>query len=371
MRYIDEHRFRRIVRHARVTNPFYRRCITDENAVPILTRRMLQAHNDEILNGHPVTISTSGSSGTPVRIHQSPERQRLSNNHAALLVRHLGGPLARTQLINPRGPNDPETLINVHTPVEQQLEALTSGFAVRRATGIVTYPSNALLLAQAITERNLDYGFIRRIGLISESFDAAQRAQIQRAFPRAKIWSSYSCCELGMISFECPFEPEFHHAATNLLGIEILDEAGRDCAPGEVGRLVITDYFNRDMPLIRYELGDLAAFGTCPCGRIDRPALQTILGKVRGCLRRRDGRRIPFIGLSLVLRDVPGLRQFQVIQDGLEAFTIKVDATRDVGPEIRAAFAQEFGYEPRITLEPVTSIPRDPSGKFHFSICRV
>jgi phenylacetate-CoA ligase len=279
--------------------------------------------------------------------------------------------LPRTEVIYPRGPGDPKTLIHILTPIPEQVRILLAAFRERKATAVITYPSNAVLLAQEILEQGHDFSFLRRLGLISESIDPGQRAVMGRAFPRAKIWSNYSSMEFGLISFECPYEPGFHHAAAGKLGIEILDENGNACEPGQVGRLVITDYFNFEMPLIRYEIGDLAAFASCPCGRIALPGLQNILGKVRGCLRHRDGRRIPFINLSVTLRDLPGMRQYQVVQEGREFFRVRVAASGNLDAAIAAAFAAEFGYTPQIEIESVDAIPRDPNGKFYASICRV
>jgi phenylacetate-CoA ligase len=371
MRYLDPESFQKIVRHARQTHPFYARWIPPGGPVPILTRQVLQENNDEILNGHRETARTSGSTGTPVRVHMSADRAALDTKAVAFFIRHMGGPLPRTEFIHPRGPYDPETLVPVLTPVEEQLNILRQAHAERQATALITYPSNAVLLAQAILDRGLDFSFIQRVGMLSEAIDPGQTALIQRAFPKARQWSSYSSMELGLIAFQCPYHPEYHHAATRKLGIEILDDAGRDCEPGQLGRLVITDYFNTEMPLIRYEIGDLAAFATCPCGKIGLPALQQILGKVRGCLLHRDGRRIPFIDLSVALRDLPGMRQYQVIQEEVERFTVKVAASTDLGGEIRSVFTGEFGYTPQIDIETVESIPRDPNGKFYASICRV
>ncbi len=370
MRYLHAERFQHIIRHARRTNPFYRRWIPEDGPVPLLTRQVLQEHNEEILNRHPVTARTSGSTGVPVKIHSSPARNARNTPAVDLLVRHLGGPLPRTEVIYPRGPNDPKTLVHILTPIPEQVEILRRNHRARRATAIVTYPSNAVLLAQAILEGGQDFSFMRRIGLISESVDPGQIALLNRAFPNAQIWSNYSSMEFGLISFQCPYRPGFHHAATEKLGIEILDERGRDCEPGQIGRLVITDYYNFEMPLIRYEIGDLAAFATCPCGKISLPGLQDILGKVRGCLLHRDGRRIPFINLSVALRDLPGMRQYQVIQEETERFTVKVAAAATLDAEIRDVFVQEFGYAPQIAIETVDSIPRDPNGKFYATICR-
>lgn len=371
MRYLQPERFQHIVRHARRTNPFYGRWIPQGGPVPLLTRQILQEHNEEILNGHPVTVRTSGSTGVPVKIFSSPARTARNMRMTSLLLRHLGGPLPRTEVIYPRGPNDPKSLVHILTPIPEQLAILQRNHRERQASAIITYPSNAVLLSQAILGSGADFSFIRRIGLISESIDPGQIALMKRAFPQARIWSNYSSMEFGMISFQCPYEPDFHHAATEKLGLEILDEDGRDCEPGRIGRLVITDYYNWEMPLIRYEIGDLAAFATCPCGKIPLPGLRDILGKVRGCLRHRDGRRIPFINLSVALRDLPGMGQYQVIQEDVERFTVKVAAATGLDAEIREVFLQEFGYAPQIAIEAVESIPRDPNGKFYATICRV
>lgn len=371
MHYLKDDLFQNIVRHARQTNPFYRRWIPENGPVPILPRRVFQEHNDEILNGHPGNLTTSGSSGSPVRVHRTPERNALNVAAAQLHVQHLGGPLPQLAFIYPHGATNRPNLVPVVTPTREQLEILKQRHEERGTSAVITYPSNAVLLAQAILDAGLDYSFVRRLGLMAECVDPGQLALMQQAFPNAKIWSNYSCMEVGLIGFQCPYEPDFHHADTAKLGIEICDDEGRACEPGEIGHLVLTDYFNFASPLIRYQLGDLAAFGSCPCGKIGLPALTNIIGKVRGCLKHRDGRRIPFIDLSIALLKLPGMRQFQVIQEELERFTVKIASTAPLETKIREAFARQFGYAPRIDFEQVESIPREASGKYFFSICRV
>lgn len=371
MRYINEERYSHIVRQARRANPFYRRWIPESGPVPILTRQVLQEHNEEILNGHVPNKRTSGSTGTPVSVHHSDARKALNHHARRIFVEHLGGSLPNLSIVYLHGEKNSENVVHVLTPIAEQLDILRRQNRERRVVALVTYPSNAVLLAQAIIDEGLDFSFVRRVGLMSESIDPGQVALIRRAFPGGVVWSNYSSMEFGLISFQCPYHEDFHHAATGKLGIEILDEEGRDCAPGQVGRLVITDYFNFESPLIRYEIGDLAAFASCPCGKIALPALGKILGKVRGCLLHRDGRRIPFIDLSVALRDLPGMRQYQVVQEGVEEFRVKVAAAAALDADIRAVFLKEFGYAPQIEIEAVDSIPRDPNGKFYASICRI
>jgi phenylacetate-coenzyme A ligase PaaK-like adenylate-forming protein len=370
MTYLDPERFQRIVRHARRTNPFYRRWIPEGGPVPVLPRKIFQECNDEILDGRVPNSCTSGSSGTPVRLFMSPERHALNRRAAELHVKHLGGGLPQVAFIYPHGKTGP-AIVSVHTPIPGQVEILRRAHRERQVAAMITYPSNAVLLSQAWLDSGQDGSFLHRVGLMAETIDPGQIALIRRAFPNARIWSNYSAMEFGLIAFQCPYEPEFHHAATGKLGLEILDENGGPCPAGRLGRVVVTDYFNSETPFIRYELGDLAAFASCPCGKIALPALQNIIGKVLGCLRHRDGHRTPFVDLSIALRDMPGMRQFQVVQEEIERFHVRVCGPPELDEKIGAAFEREFGYRPQIDIEHVEEIPREPSGKFFHAICRV
>jgi phenylacetate-CoA ligase len=208
--------------------------------------------------------------------------------------------------------------------------------------------------------------------MYGEAVEPGQVDLVRQAFPKAQVWTTYSSMEFALIAFMCPYEPEFHHLSAHRLGIEILGEDGSPVGIGERGRVVVTDYFNRRSPFIRYEIGDLAVPGKCPCGRIRMPALQRVDGKIRGALLHRDGRRVVFTDLSVALRDTAGMRQYQVIQDGLEDFTVNLVANRNLDVEVRAAIHNHFGYHPEhVTMHYVDEIPREHNGKFHASICRI
>ncbi|MGA3171653.1 MAG: hypothetical protein ABSE62_11650 [Chthoniobacteraceae bacterium] len=371
MRIIDQQKFTAIVHYARRTNPFYAQWIPENGPVPILTRQILQENNDRILNGHPVLGATSGSTGIPVRLTSGPARMRMETQDYLRMVRWLGGPLPRVEIVHPASDRPQENVIPIHTPLAGQILALGQFAARHEAMTLVTYPTNGVMLAQSILEQRLSFPSIRRVLLMSESFDPGQRRLMQRAFPGAYIWTTYSSMEFGSISCECPHHSGFHHIMSHKLGVEILDDRHEPVPAGEIGQLVITDYFNRRMPLIRYAIGDLAAFGKCPCGKIPLPAFSQVLGKVRGSLRHPDGRRIPFVRLSVALRDIPGVRQYQVIQEELRRFVVKIVSLKNLDAPIHATFLEEFGYPPQLEIQYVDNIPRDPSGKFFISICKV
>jgi phenylacetate-CoA ligase len=363
--------FHNIVQHARTTNPFYRSWLPTSGPIPILTRSVLQQNNDLILNSYPVLTRTSGSTATPICVAMNPERQQMDLADTMRFIELMGGPLPRTEIINPRDMVPPPSFVPILTPIHEQIVRLLDAYQKRQAVALITYPSNAVELAHHIREHSLDFSFMRRIGLISESFDSTQRALIQAQFPQAFIWSSYSAMELGIISFQCPYETNYHHYMSHKLGLEILNDNHQPCEMGEIGRVIITDYYNQWMPLIRYEIGDLAAWGECPCGRIPLPALGTILGKSHGLLRHRNGQRIPFVNLSVRLAKLPSLRQYQVIQETIDHVRVRFSAEENLDQEIRSAVESELGPNLRIDLEPTSHFPRNTNGKFNCSICKV
>lgn len=364
---------RRIIECARRENPFYRRWITDPQNPPILDRRTALEHNDEILNGNPVTGSTSGSTGVPVRFSQNQDWQRRAAADTRRFVRLLGGPVQVVRIVYTAGDDAPQPdTLSISTPVREQL-----AFVLRRrrevgTVAITTYPTNAVMLSEEVHRSGADMGFVTRFGLYAESIERAHLEAVHRAFPNARVWSTYSAMEFGMIAWVCPYEPSFHHISAERLGVEVLRDDDTPAAPGERGRVVITDYFNRATPFIRYELGDYAVRGRCPCGRIHLPALSAIHGKIRGTLLHRNGNRVLFADLSVALKAIPGIRQYQVLQTGVEEFLVRLVAPRRIDREIEAAFVDHFGYRPRtLRTEYLPEIPRGANGKFYASICTV
>jgi hypothetical protein len=80
---------------------------------------------------------------------------------------------------------------------------------------------------------------------------------------------------------------------------------------------------------------------------------------------RRDGQRVLFVEFSIALRELPGMRQYKVIQDGVEDFRVLVSAERNLDREIGEVFQAQLGYMPsNVRTEYMERIPRDPNGKY-------
>ncbi len=369
-------RFSEIVQWAQAHHPFYQSWLAQsDKKVPILSRQVVQQNNEALLNGHPVTMRTSGSTGMPVSIAHSPVRLNMELRDTELVVSWLGGYLPRSHIVRTDDKQDEQTL-DIQTPVEQQLAFIQQRYKDAQAISLVTYPSNVQILCEAAQARGQTFPFMKRVICYAEAFEPVHEALINRVFPNAFVSSNYSSTEFGMTAVRCPHEPGYHHIMAHKLGVEVLDDDDQPCIEGEIGRIVITDFFNRAMPLIRYEIGDLGSPGLCPCNTIALPALSAVIGKTRGALKHKNGERVVFAELSARMNDIPGIRQYQVIQNTLEDFDVLI--ARNSGADISSiekalqdTFNAHFGYNVQITLIERTHIPRGKNGKYYGSICKI
>ena len=106
----------------------------------------------------------------------------------------------------------------------------------------------------------------------------------------AKIIDRYSCEETGYIALQCP-KHNHMHVISPVTMMEIVDENGAPCGPGKPGRVLITSMQSYAMPLIRYEIGDVAEWGEpCDCG-ITLPVIKKLWGRTRHLITTPDGQR--------------------------------------------------------------------------------
>ncbi|HKX39390.1 MAG TPA: hypothetical protein VJN20_12100, partial [Burkholderiales bacterium] len=163
-------------------------------------------------------------------------------------------------------------------------------------------------------------------------------------------------------------EHEHYHVQSESLLVEVLDDAGNACRPGETGGIVITDLHNFAMPLVRYEIGDYAEVGPpCPCGR-GLPVLTRVAGRARNILVTAEGKRyFPFFGT----RSMPSLevlRQHQFVQKSPHLVEGRLVSSRPLTAEEEEALRRHVvsrlpaGLDVRFSY--CERIARSPTGKF-------
>ena len=160
-----------------------------------------------------------------------------------------------------------------------------------------------------------------------------QRQDIEAAFG-CPARETYGMTEMAVAASEC--EHRNLHLWPEVGWLEVLD-GERAAGPGEAGDLITTGLLNPDMPLIRYRVGDrgvLSAAASCRCGR-SLPILASIVGRVDDVLYTPDGRQIG--RLDPVFKAGLGIREAQIVQDTLDAVTIRFVPGPGLRARLRAA----------------------------------
>src|SRR5262249_18305868 len=137
-----------------------------------------------------------------------------------------------------------------------------------------------------------------------------QRKSIEQVFD-CKVTNRYGCEEVSLIACECERHEGLHVNADGVY-VEIIRN-GRVARPGESGSVVVTDLTNRAMPILRYQVGDVAVVSDrrCDCGR-GLPLLERLEGREADYVVTPAGELISGISLTENFAvQVPGIAQLQ------------------------------------------------------------
>jgi phenylacetate-CoA ligase len=202
-----------------------------------------------------------------------------------------------------------------------------------------------------------------------------QRRSIEEVFA-CQVTNRYGCEEVSLIACECERHEGLHINADGVY-LEVLRPDGSPAAPGEVGTVVVTDLVNRAMPILRYQVGDMAMVTDrcCPCGR-GLPLLERLEGRDADYVITPRGELVSGISLTDHFGTVvPGIVQLQIVQETMQDFLFRIVPGPGFQPasleHLRGLVAERFGSEARYACDYVEQIPQEPSGKYRFCISKV
>lgn len=406
IRAIQFDRLRLALEHAYDRCPFYMesfdragvgprdlRTLDDLGAFPILEKQDIQGRRDDMVArdwpaADLIPNYTGGSTGAPLTFFLDHARRR---SRWAAAIRHdrwagwdigdkaayLWGALRdepamiwRQRLR--RAMIEPQIFLNTAHITEEKLLGFYEEMRRFRPAVVQAYARSAALFARFLKERGLAPPRPRSVVATAEVLEDDDRAVIEEVFG-CPVFNRYGCREVSIIASECAAHRGLHVMSEGLC-LEII-RGGRPAQPGEDGEILVTDLMNRAMPLIRYRIGDVAAWeeGPCDCGR-GLPRLRRVTGRATDFLVGHDGRLVsgPFLTLAAVGKR-PSLGQLQIHQDraGVVRFRIK-PGPRFQNPAdvdfLRETARAYLGETTEVEWEFVDELPSEPSGKFLF--CR-
>jgi phenylacetate-CoA ligase len=135
----------------------------------------------------------------------------------------------------------------------------------------------------------------------------------------------------GLLASEGPERDGMHVFFLRSL-LEVVDAADRPIdALRQSGRALATSLFNFATPFVRYETGDQVFWQSREpaASGIAWPRIGPVEGRTGDVIYLPSGRRVAMPGLTLVMRWIDGLRQYQFIQTAADAVTVRLDCGAD------------------------------------------
>ena len=361
---------------------------------PVLTKADIQKHRDQLISeawpsDQMFVDQTGGSTGSPISYYQSYDvdlsRKAATKRHNAWAGYRVGDKAALVW----GAPRDASNLSWKnrlrHNLLEPRIWLDTAEFTVDkmirfndqlhcyRPRVIVAYARALKYLAQFYKDENIRPYQPHSIITSAEVLDDEARQVIEEVF-RCKVFDRYGCREVGVLASECEQHAGLHVMAEGLY-LEIVSD-GRPAEPGQIGKILVTDFLNDAMPLVRYEIGDVAALdpAPCACGR-GLPRLTHLAGRVTDFVVGSDGRLVSGVFLATyVVAKRSSLGQVQIVQDtpGHLVYKIAPPEGEETSPGdlefLRAATREHLGPQSTVDFEFVQTLPTEPSGKILF--CR-
>ncbi len=200
----------------------------------------------------------------------------------------------------------------------------------------------------------------------SELLDKESRTLIAEVF-RTKIIDIYGSVEGGgCIAYECG-ECNGYHINTDTVVLELVAD-GKRVLPGQRGEVLITNLHSYAMPIIRYNLEDIAILSNGPtrCGR-GFPLLKTFEGRQNEFIILPSRKILPPEALIVAMVPVKGIFQWRLVQSDLNRVEVKFVKSSDFNSETlkyaKGRLRKVMGKKLRIDFVSVDHIDWGDTGK--------
>ncbi|MFK8268204.1 phenylacetate--CoA ligase family protein [Capnocytophaga cynodegmi] len=186
------------------------------------------------------------------------------------------------------------------------------------------------------------------------------------------VVSRYSNQEMGMFAQQPASGEDYFLTNEASYHFEFLKlDSDEEAQEDELARIVITDLFNKSVPLIRYETGDLCTFGI----KNNRKYIKVLQGRANDLLKTNDGKLLPPYLIIYTLWHFKNIVQFQLIQENLNLIRLKLvhqfDNKNKTFKQIEEKLINVFGKETTVEIDEVLEIPTEKTGKRKFIISNV
>ncbi len=352
-----------VLKHHFTDNHFYNSLVTNKNAswneLPVLSKKDFQQPLYKRLSkGYTLKNvfkgKTSGSSGHPftfakdkyahamawAAFHEAYEQHGINLN-TSLQARFYGIPLSGKGKYMELAKDfvSYRKRFPIFNMNDEVLERFLNRFKKNKFDYINGYTSSIVLLANYCKRKNLILKSIcpsLKICIVTSEMLFPDDRSLLEQWLGIPVVNEYGASEVGLIAMQNSkgdFEVNQHN-----LFVEVVDGNNQPLQDGEIGRLLVTDLFNKAHPMIRYEIGDLGSLETLENGtRI----LKELQGRTSDIARLPSGKVVPgltfYYVTKTVIKEDLDILEFIVIQKKPSLFEIQYVSRAEINEHLKSS----------------------------------
>jgi len=416
LRALQEERLVQLLQHAWKHTDYYRRVLEEAGVVragavdlacydrlPLLTKEVLRSEAAALRaralpdSRKPFVNRTGGSTGQPCEFWQDSTYDAVNTadklHHFELFGKQIGEAElkiwgAQRDLVRDTGSTAARiknflyhrNVASCATLSSESIREIVERINRIRPRLIWSYVDGAFAIARYAEQHGLAIHAPAAVFCGGGTFLPPMRTAIEKAFGCPAV-NFYGSREMGVVAGQCA-EGQGLHITSHSHVVEVLDEAGRAVLDRD-GDLVLTSLANYAMPFLRYQIGDRGRLASkpCACGS-PFPVLESVSGRSMESLLRADGSLVSPIYLITLLGGTLGsgpVERFQIVQEAIDRVTLKLVIDGSFAEErvsadvalVQQKLADAMGAGCQVTTERVAEIPRQPSGKYLYTVCNV
>jgi phenylacetate-CoA ligase len=268
-------------------------------------------------------------------------------------------------------------IINSFDFTKQRMDDCISCILHRAPVVIEAYAESIYALARYVNQTIGKVDGVLSVVATAGTIFPFIRNEIEKAFG-CPTFNRYGSREVGDIAGERIVGGALEvFSYTNF--IEVVDDKGLPCAPGEDGEVLVTSLSNSAMPYIRYRIGDRATVGSLtmtPTPSVD--VLKMVTGRTGDSFINENGAVVPpefFVYFLGVVHNSGWLRKVQIVQEDYNRIVIKAVVNRlppkDETELIASSVRRVMGPNCQVNFDFVDDIPALASGKYRFTVSHV
>ncbi|MCX7551345.1 phenylacetate--CoA ligase family protein [Xanthomarina sp. F2636L] len=384
-----------IVSHHLKETPFYKQLAKhvnplDWNSIPIMTKRDLQQSLDERLSinftrKNVYINKTSGSSGNPFVFAKDKFCHALTwalikdrfgwyhlDFNSSKQARFYGIPLDRKGYYKERFKDalSKRYRFSVFDLSDKAFHGYLEKFKSTKFDYINGYTSSLVQFAKFLQKKNMLLkqvcSSLKACIVTSEMLfeDDKKLMELQFGIP---VINEYGASELDIIAFQ-NLKNEWQVTSETLF-VEILDDNNKILPHGEEGRIVITSFYNKAHPFIRYDIGDIGILSKQSTSK--KPILEKLIGRTNDMAILPSGKKAA--GLTFyyitksIIEDDGHVKEFIIEQHKKDTFIIKYVSTKVLSPEKMTLISNEMEHYLekglQVNFERLNRLERSKSGK--------